>query len=311
MPQSWHTDVPLSNYAQKYGQFGMGWQAMAPVVPVDKMSNKFVKWNREEIRYADVKPRAPRTPAARIGIGSSTGTYMTAEVPVAGDISWDEPANADAIYGDPSTRLVEVLKAQGNLYWENVFKGLATTSGNFGTSNAVSGNAWLTATYATLRADFDTAIEGVSVKSGFAPNKILLSPTKAKELARNSNIIDIVKYKPATDLIADGSLPKMLFGLEVIVPGVISESANEGQTSSPARLWSNTTAIIAYVDPNPGTERMTWMSTFTWKDWPGSSQGEQVRFWDEPAIRTRVYEYGSHRQVNVVASVCAAQVTGI
>lgn len=309
LPQDWHIDAALTNYAQKYGQGSFAWAQMAPAVLVPKISNKYVKWNREEIRFGDFHARAPRTRHPQIRFGAGTGSYMTQEYGHEAPVGWEEMANADVTY-NPESRAVELAKAQTNMGFENQFKTLVAASGSFGTTTGAAA-AWLTATYVQLRQDIDTACEAVIVASGMAPNKLMLGPIKARELARNQNIIDIVKYQPAANLIADGSLPKTLFGLEIVVPGVIGEGAVEGQTSSPARLWNTTSAVVAHVDPNPGTEGMTWISTFTWSQFPGSAGGELVRFWDEVGPKTRIFEYAAHRDMNVVATACAARITGI
>ena len=74
-PSQVHVDVPLTNLTIAYLQSTTGFVAdkIFPNVPVDKLTNRYYKYNRADFnRSGNVKPLAPRTRPERVGMSLST-----------------------------------------------------------------------------------------------------------------------------------------------------------------------------------------------------------------------------------------------
>ena len=92
-----HIDQPLTNLTVAYLQDQNNFIAdkVFPNVPVDKKTNKYYIYDRENFFRNEVTARAPRTRSQRIGMSLSTATY-TAEVrSLSTDFDFETLANAD------------------------------------------------------------------------------------------------------------------------------------------------------------------------------------------------------------------------
>jgi hypothetical protein len=62
----------------------------------------------------------------------------------------------------------------------------------------------------------------------------------------------------------DGDLPPTMFGLTLVTPGAIEDTANPAAAASIARVWASKNAVLLYVDMSAATDptAMTALTRF-------------------------------------------------
>lgn len=304
-PASLHTDAALTNLSVLLGTGSFAAAAGAPVFPVTKQSDKYYEYGREHVSDDVVQARAPGAPAPELDWKVTTATYTTKRYDIAHLIPSESGANADPAV-DPRRATTRILRNRVFLAWEKRFKTLATTAGNFG-STVAAPVTWATGT-ADPEKDVDDAKEGVEKLSGYTPNTIVIQPVHARTLKRNTKVRDLVRYTDPT-LLVNGDLPPVLWGLRVVIPGAIENTANPGQTASLARVWNVTTVALLYVDPNPSLEAATWALTFRWSGY--GVAGQRVAAFNLPERDGEKIEYGLFQDEKLVSKECGALITGV
>ena len=73
----------------------------------------------------------------------------------------------------------------------------------------------------------------------------------------------------ATSLLIDGEIPDTVFGLRVVIPGAIQNSANPGLAFSSARVWNTDTVYLLHVNPaiSADGETLTALSQVRYSEW--------------------------------------------
>lgn len=134
----------------------------------------------------------------------------------------------------------------------------------------------------TIEADIDAAKEAFLLACGFEATHLLLAPAVAKVFKRDPTVRALRKF---TDdrLLINGELPPVCFGLNVVVPGGVVNSAAPGATSALARIWTSDKAILLYVNPAAANdpEAMTCVKEFGLPGWPGGPDYGTER-WRDP-----------------------------
>lgn len=305
-PSTVHIDAALTGFVTKEGQFDGVATAVAPAFPTIHKSDKYYKFGTEWLNANDVKPRAARAQSGEGRWAIGQGSFTCQEYPFKTAVEQDTIDNADPQI-DPMGNASLYVKSVVMLAWEQRINTMLLATGNFTTVTG-AGAAW---TSNTQEADVDTAKEAVAVNSGKEANTIVISPGLAKVLKRNSNIRDLVKYTDPS-LLVNGDLPPVLWGLKVVIPGARQVTAIEGQTQTPARMYTYSAAAtkvqVLYVDPNAGNLSITWASTMRWSKF--GIGGEGVRTWFVDDGRYWYAEYATYQTEFLVSANCGAMITG-
>lgn len=148
-----------------------------------------------------------------------------------------------------------------------VEKRLKTLLDSAGTAASAPSPKWDAAS-ATIEKNLDAAREAFLLKSGFEANVALIPPDVAKAMKRDSTIRDLRKYTDPS-LLVNGDLPPVLFGLNVVIPGALQNTANPGAAQSVARIWNADTVYLLYVDRaiSGNGAAMTAAAQFRWGEW--------------------------------------------
>ena len=119
-----------------------------------------------------------------------------------------------------------------------------------------------------IEKNIDAGREAFLKLCGFEATHIVIPPDVAKVMKRDSTIRDLRKYTEP-NLLLNGDLPPSLWGLGVVVPGALVNTANPGATASVARLWSTDSVYLLYVNPAiAGTgEALTAVAQYRWSQW--------------------------------------------
>ena len=276
-PAEFHIDAALTNFAVELGVGGpFVADKIYPRVPVKKESDKYWIFESPELRDDVDGHRAAGAEATEIDWGGTTTTYSCEEYAFRRLLSDRAKSNSD----NPVLMEQQTVRKLMHKIRMGIEKRIKTVvmDTSIITNNASPSVKWDAASGTiTIEKDIDTAKEAVAVACGNEPNIILIPPEVATAVKRDSTIRDLVKYTNP-NLLVDGGLPQTLFGLKVIVPGAIENTANPAATVSLARIWSTDNVLVAFVDPDATVDTYTLGVQF-WAKMLAEQVDEIVALW--------------------------------
>jgi len=254
-----HVSTPLTNLAIKYRNLAFVADVILPVVKVVKESDKYYIFSREEMKEVDTH-RAIGAKSNEVDWDVSTGSYSCEEYALSKLVSDRIVANADAPIRPKITTSQKLMKWLMLGYEKRV---KALISGTAITS-AVPTIKW-DGTSPTIEADVDTAKETIGQAAGVAPNIILFNDQVKNVVKKDSTVRNLIRYTIAgsggQELLVNGELPPVLWGLKVVIAAASEDTAKKGQTASISRIWDDD-VLVAYVEPAPSLEALSLGYTF-------------------------------------------------
>lgn len=249
-----------------------------PTVPVDKKSDRYMVYTKDDWFRDDAQLRAPNTESAGGGYDiDNTPSYSCNVWAYHKDIDEQEDANSDIPLNPrrDATRFVarKLLLRQEVQFVSDFF----TTSKWTGSSTG--GDITPAVTWDDPSS---TPIEDVQVQqlaliqnTGFEANTFLLGFAVYQKLIRHPDIIDLIKYGagPGSPAIANEAALAKIFGVErVIVSKSVKNTAQKtpGSTTFTGAMTAGKNALLCYVNPSPGIMEPSSGYTFMWK---GISRG--------------------------------------
>lgn len=285
-PGDVHVNVPLTNMSIAYLQDLKGFVAdsAAPNIPVQKQSDRYYVYNRDDFNRDTVQPRAPSSESAGGGwTVDNTPSYFATKWALHKDIDDDIRANADQPINmdrDATNYLTLQMALRKEKIWESKFfrTGIWTTelAGVTGVPGAGQFKRWDVAGSDPI-GDVDNArIEMHVATGGFKPNKMALSPFAWKALKNNASIIERIKYTQrgvvSLDLLAS------LFELdEIVTPWGVENAAKKGVAEA-NQLIMGKHALLYYTPPEAGLMVPSAMYTFSWTGLLGAgAMGNRIK----------------------------------
>lgn len=275
-----HLDGYLTNLARLYRPAEDGFVAdeVCPRLPVAKESDLYPVWDRGPWFGAgddiDLDLLGDRTPVRRVDFTWSREGYLAEERALGFDISPRERANADSVLRIEVNKNRMTLGRLALLRERRVARLLQdsdTTGGELDSAaDAASAARWDAAatTYQQVRGDIIGAIQKVRQKIGIKPNVIVIPEQAAEGLTGTAFYEGVVRWmvdngeSPNLTRFTDRIvLPSRLFGLRVIVPGAMYDTAAEGGTTSLAEVWGEVARVL-YVTPGPSIDNPSVAYTF-------------------------------------------------
>ncbi len=249
-----HENAALSNIAIGYNLKGFIAEDIFPILPVKKESDIYYTWDKDMgFRYVDGL-RADGTESKTLSYNVGKSTYTCEEYALKVRVTDRERDNADDVLKLESSKTKRVQR-QLLLGQERRVASLLTTQGNYPASNRtqLSGaGQWNNASFAgDIELDIDTGKEAVRVGTGGDdPNFIIIPSAVSKVVKRDTAIRGLIKYTHA-DLLVDGDLPPMLWGLKVMIPKSVYTVSVEGNaTQTYTDVWGKH-VVLGF---NPGAE---------------------------------------------------------
>lgn len=281
MPQPTRTDVhidaPLTNISVAYIQDQSMYKAaqIFPVIPVDKLSNKYFKYTKNDWLKDEAKPRGDSQESAGSGYTLSTDSYQCTAYAIHKDIpdfvasNEDTPLNSDR---DASLFVTErILQRIEQQVVSDYF-----TTGIWGTDltgvasspSATQFVQWSDYTASDPRDNIDYGRELIKSVTPFAPNTLVIGFQAFRKLLRHPDVVDQFKYTSAESVSVE--MLAQFFGLDrIIVCDSILATNKEGQTGA-YQFSFGKAALLCYVAPNPGILTASAGYIFAWK---GVSEG--------------------------------------
>ena len=266
-----HVDAILTNisvaYIQSSNKF-MSTQAF-PVVPVEKQSDLYYTYTKNDWFRDEAERRADSTESAGSGYGLSTASYRCDVWAFHKDVGDQMRANADNPI-KPDTEATQFVTQRLMLRQEIQWVSDYFTTGVWATDKTVT-STWDDYAASDPIEDMEECKEVMLAATGFEVNTLVLGYQVYRKLKHHPDIIDRIKYTTGvTGRTVTPELLAAMFDVErVLVSKAIKATNEEGQTGAYA-FTHGKHALAMHVAPNPGLMTPSAGYVFTWR---GISEG--------------------------------------
>jgi hypothetical protein len=272
-----HIDAILTNISVAYMQRAESFIAdkVFPIVPVDKQSDKYFVYTKNDWLRDEAQRRGPGTESAGGGYNLTTATYSADVFAFHKDISDQIRANADAPI-NLDREAVDFVTHRLLLRREIQFVADFLTTSIWslditGVASSPSGNQVIQWSDYANSDPIDNVEAGkayVLSKTGYQPNVLVLGYEVFRELKNHPDLVDRIKYTSSQTITAD--MMARMFELDrVLVSQSVKATNNEGGTEG-YDFTMGKQALLAYVPASAGLLTPAAGYTFTWT---GVSQG--------------------------------------
>lgn len=299
-----------------------------PGIGVAKDAASFAKINVEDLlRKVEDTEREPRAEYKRDAFQWTSDSYDCKEHGVEEVVDdllierYGDILRAESIARERA--IDRVLRALENAIAAAVFN---TTTWTGATLTTGVSTPWTTAATAVPITDIDSAIEKVIASSGMRPNALVLSDYALLKLKRTAQVQDLLKYSGNDDPKNLGLISglKELFGLDNILVGKsMKNTADEGQTASFSRMWTQTMAMVCHIADDGMNGDLESMDPFIGRTIfategnaaiPGMDDGEEsliVEEYREESRRGGIIRARNKRHVKIVHAEAGHLLTAV
>lgn len=268
-----HVDAVLTNISVAYMQSMDNFiaQQVFPVVPVDKQSDKYYTYTKDDWFRDDAQRRAPATESAGSGYDVSTTTYSCdvwafhKDIPDQVRANADDPLNPDREATEFVTR---TLMLRQEIQWVSDY----FASSVWGTDSTPS-SLWDDYANSDPIGDVETGKSGILSVTGFEANTLVLGYDVFRQLKHHPDIVDRVKYTSSETVTAE-MLGRIFEIPRVLVAKAVKNTADEGATASYS-FTHGKHALLCHTAMNPGLLTPSAGYIFAWRGVSGTL-GETV-----------------------------------
>jgi hypothetical protein len=237
-----------------------------PVVPVQKQSDLYFKYTKNDWFRDEAQIRADATESAGSGYGLGTDSYFCDVYALHKDIGGQTMANADAplnLERDATEFVTQRLQLRQEIQWAaDYFK-----TGVWGTSTTPA-NLWSDYSNSDPIGDIEVGKTTVLQNTGFMPNTLTIGYQVFTALKNHPDIVDRYKYTSA-DVITEEMLAA-LFGVDrLLVARGIKATNAQGQSEAYSFIQGKH-ALLTYSPAAPSLLAPSAGYTFMWQ---GVSEG--------------------------------------
>jgi hypothetical protein len=272
-----HVDAILTNISVAYMQRAENFIAdkVFPVVPVDKQSDKYFVYTKNDWLRDEAQVRADGTESVGSGYNITTDNYYADVYAIHKDIGDQTRANADApINVDREAaefvthRLLTRREIQFNTdfmttgVWANDVAGVASSPSTGQTLQ------WDDYTNSDPIEDIEEGKADILSVTGLEANTLVLGYDVFRSLKNHPDLVDRIKYT-SSQTITEDMIARMFDIERVMVSKSIKATNAEGATQAYG-FTTGKSALLAHVAPNPGVLTPSAGYTFSWT---GVSQG--------------------------------------
>jgi hypothetical protein len=275
MPQpsinSVHVDAILTNisvaYLQKQDNFIA--DKVFPVVAVDKKSDKYFTYTKNDWFRDEAQRRADGTESAGSGYNLSTGTYSADVWAFHKDVGDQTVANADAPL-NPLREATEFVTHRLLLRKELQFVSDFFTTGVWaddvtGVAGAPSSGEvkqWSDYSSSDPINDIETAKSEILSNTGMEANTLVLGYEVFRQLKNHPDLVDRIKYT-SSQTITEDMLARMFDLDRVLVAKAVKATNNEGASEAYSFAYGKS-ALLCHVASAPGLLTPSAGYTFSW-----------------------------------------------
>jgi hypothetical protein len=266
-----HVDAILTNISIGYLQNQDNFIAdkVFPVIPVDKKSDKYFVYNKNDWFRDEAQRRADATESAGGGFNLSTDTYSADVFAFHKDVGDQLLANADAPL-NPLREAAEFVTRRLMLRRElqfvsDFFKtGVWATdvTGVSGTPSSGETKQWSDYTASDPIDDIEEAKSDILGATGMEANTLVLGYETFRTLKNHPDLVDRIKYTSSQTITTD-MLAAMFDIPRVLVAKAVQATNKEGLAQAYDFAFGKKAALY-HVAPNPGLLTPSAGYTFSW-----------------------------------------------
>lgn len=272
-----HIDAPLTNISVAYLQSQDNFIAnqVFPVVPVDKKSDKFFVYTKNDWFRDEAQRRAPATESAGSGYNMTTDSYSADVWAFHKDVADQTRANSDSPLV-PDREATEFVTARLLLRQEIQFVSDFITTGVWGTDyTGVAGTPstnefkqWSDFANSDPLEDIEAGKETILSQTGFMPNTLVLGYQVYRKLRNHPDLVDRIKYTSSNTITTD--IMARLFDVErVLVAKAVKATNQEGAAGAYSFAYGKS-ALLVHSAQNPGLMTPSAGYTFAWRGVSGN-----------------------------------------
>lgn len=270
-------DVPLTNISTAYIQSQDAYIAgiVFPEVPVDKQSNKYYTYTKNDWHRDEAQLRRDATESAGSGYGLSTDSYSCDVFALHKDIGYQARNNADAgidLDRDATEFVTQRLLLRREIQWVSD----CFTTSKWATDVTPS-NLWSDFTNSDPVEDIETGKEAILGVTGREANTLVLGYQVYRKLRNHPDILARIQYvMQATIRNVTPALLAACFDLDrVLVAKAIKATNVEGETAAYG-FTHGKNALLCHVASRPGLLTPSAGYTFSWNGVNGGIAGAKV-----------------------------------
>lgn len=272
-----HIDRALTNISVAYIQSAASFVAHQafPIVPVQKQSDRYFAYKREDWFRDEAEERGPATESAGGDYEiDNTPTYFCKKYAYHKDVTeedranYDEPLNADT---DATEFVTQKLLLKKEVQWASTYfkKGVwaVDIDGVSGTPSSGQAKQWNDDASTPIQ-DVTNRTTAMAELTGQRPNTLVLGATVFQALKNHEDILDRIRYTQKGIVTVD--LLAALFDVErVIIAWAVQNTAAKKATEANSFILGRG-ALLCYSAPRPALKTATAGYTFAWKGLKGA-----------------------------------------
>jgi len=236
---------------------------------VDKKSDKFFTYTKNDWFRDEAQRRAGGTESAGGGYGLSTGSYSADVFAFHKDVDDQTLYNADAPLNplrEATEFVTRRLALRKEIQWNSDFFAGGIWGNDYdGVSGAPSTNEvkqWSDYAASDPIDDIEDAKAGILSTTGMEANTLVLGYDVFRTLKNHPDIVDRIKYTSSQTVTAD-MLAAMFDVPRVIISKAVKATNNEGATAAYS-FTSGKKALLCHVAPTPGLLTPSAGYSFSW-----------------------------------------------
>ena len=304
-----HIDAVLSNITVGFRAKDFIADQVFPVVPVQKESDFYYVWPKEEWFRLKNAERSRGTAAKKIMTTVSTDTYAVKNYALGIDAPFEDIANADAAL-DLQVNNANLIKDSLMLNWEDRLAVILGNTANHGSGTILAANYGDHGNTDPV-ADIDGGLEQIRAITGVEANVGIISMPSWRRMRRHPNLIEFIRGKG--DNVGGGGVTLQqvanAFELEKVLIGKgIKNVAGEGESASMTDIWSNN-IILLHVARSPGRMTPTYGYTFQWTP-AGFPAPFTVRRFEDEKVMIETQEVHHFQDEKVVSTALGYIIQG-
>jgi hypothetical protein len=260
-----HASTFMSNLSVQYANEEYIGERLMPVVSVDKLANQFPSYAKRDRLAAPDDSMQGRSRPNEIQESRSTDSYATKPYGLSNFVEMKTLQNQDAPF-DELLDLQESLDELMAYRREKRIAALVCASGSYsGNTSAISaGQRWNTSAGGNPIKDILTAKRACWPGRGRGMTVGVCSYDVYDVLRTNPVILDALKYTERGGLASRKNIASLFELDELYVGKAREDTANEGQTASYSRIWTDVFAILR-VATAPSIRNATFGYTLRFK----------------------------------------------
>lgn len=266
-----HVDAALTNVSVAYSQDQSNFIAdkVFPIVPVEKQSDVYFKYDKGAFFRDEAQIRAAASESAGSGFDIGTDSYMCAKWALHKDVDDDTVANADPVI-DPFRDATQFVMQQLLIRRERLFASNFMKTGVWGTDVVGGTNfaQWDDEASSDPFEDMKQARIKMLSSTGYLPNTLVVSYETHEALKKHPLVMDRFKYT-SSDSITEAMLARLFEVDKYLVAKSIYQTSAEKAATQTFGFIASKCALLCYSAPSPSLLQPTGGYIFAWRGLTG------------------------------------------